>query len=329
MKNRVYVTFLCILAVLFLYPVSGFSQQNEVIVVDQRQITKTYDMEADSELRVENQAGDVKVTGWTGSKIQIDIFRKGRWDDFEVYIDKRSKRFVVEVEYPDRDRRRDRWGNYDAGSIDLEIKVPEKSELDLYSMNGSVEVEGIKAYVNARALNGGVEVRKVESDVDAHSTNSSVKVSDVQGSVDARSTNSRVIVRDVTGNIEARSVNSRVEVFNVKASRVDAGSVNSGVDVDLNFIDPRGQYELSSTNGSVRITIPADAKADVTARARERDLHSDFDLFDEERERDRRSSRRYYYDDRNRRRTFRGVLNGGGARIYLSTTHGDVDIRKR
>lgn len=89
---------------------------------------------------------------------------------------------------------------------------------------------------------------------------------------------------------------------------------------------------MRSTNGRIRIAIPDNAKADITARTRPRDFHSDFDIFADYRDRDRdRRSRRYRYDYRyeDRITTFRGELNGGGARINISTSHGDVDIIKK
>ena len=317
------------LVLLFVFTGFGFTQNNEAIVVDQRQITKTYDMEKGGFLNVDNKTGDVRVTGWNSSKIEINIYNRSRWDDFEVYVDKRNKSFYIEIDYPHRDRY-DRWGrSNNAGSVTLEIKVPRETELKLYSMNGSVDVKDIDSNVDAEALNGGVEVRGIKGVVDAHSTNSRVEVFDITGDVDAHSTNSRVIVRNTGGDVRAKSINSSVEVVNGNAERVEASSVNSSVEVELGNVSPRGSYEVRSTNGSVRLYMPADSKADITARVKPGDLRSDFDVFDEyDRDRSRRSRYDRYWD-RDRPVTFRGELNGGGARIHLSTTHGHVDIRKK
>ena len=326
-KKIIYKVFF-VSVIIAVFSFSLFAQQNEIIRVDQSFITKTYDLKNGGSLNVENQAGSVRITGWNNDKIEINIRKRGRWDDFEVLVDKRGDRFYIELEYPDRDWDNRWYGRNNNTSVFLDINVPNRTRLDLHSLNGGIEVEKIDSFVEVDAVNGGVEIRDINGDVEGESANGSVEVYDVTGRVNAHSANGSVIVRN-TGDVDANSGNGRVNVYSTNGSNVRANSGNGSVEVELERVDPRGRYDLSSGNGSVRIHIPRDAKADITARVKARRLHSDFDIFDEYDDRYSRSRRRSYYRYDDATRTFRGTLNGGGGRIHLSVSQGSVDIRKR
>lgn len=325
-KNLYKVFFITVLIAIF--SLSVYAQQNEIIHVDKSFITKTYDMKSGGSLNVENEAGSVRITGWNSDKMEINIRKRGRWDDFEVLVDKRGDRFYIELEYPERDWD-DRWyGRNNNTSVFLDIHVPSRTKLDLHSLNGGIEVEKIDSFVEADAVNGGVEIRDINGDVDGESANGSVEVYNVTGRVHAHSANGTVIVRN-TGDIDANSGNGRVNVYSTNGCNVKANSGNGSVEVELERVDPGGRYDLSSGNGSVRIQIPHDARADITARVKPRRLHSDFDIFERYDDRYNRSRRRSYYRYDDATRTFRGTLNGGGGRIHLSVSQGSVDIRRR
>ncbi|MFC1726882.1 DUF4097 domain-containing protein [candidate division KSB1 bacterium] len=332
MRNRISVFLIIVFVLSLCLPFTAFSQDNEVIVMDQMRVTKTYDMPSGGDLYVKNINGDVRVTSWNSNKIEIDITRRGRRDDIEIIIDRRGKSISVEVDYPDR--RRGWMGRNQNGSVNFDIKVPRITEIEAKSTNGSVDVTNIDAGVEAGTTNGSVEMREIKGNALGHSTNGAVEMLGIGGEAEARSTNGRIKVEN-SGNVDAHTTNGSIFIRNVNADRIDAGSTNGGIEVEIDNLNPGGRYEFRTTNGGVDLMIPGNSKADFTVRVRPRDLDSDFDIFDDDLDRytrrDRsRSSRRYYDDhDRNSPRTFRGKLNGGGARINISTSHGDVDVRKR
>ena len=324
MRTRSPLT-LFIIALIVAFPLYGFSQQNEIIVMDQRQVTKSYDMDDNGYLYVKNITGDIKVTSWNRNKIEIDISKRGRRDDIEVIIDKRGTSVYIEVDYPDRDWR-DRWsGRNNSGSIYFDIKVPVHTELDLENVTGDILATTFKSRIEASTVTGRLEIRDIEGDVYGKTTTGSVEIWDVTGSVDAHSTTGGLDIRN-TGDVDAHATTGRIEISNRNGSNIQASITTGHIDVELEKVDVRGRYEFKSTTGDIRLGIPGDTKADITARVRPRNLQSDFDLFD--RYEDRYRGRRYdrYY---NSARTFEGELNGGGARIYMSTSHGDIDLRKR
>ena len=327
MKNYLTKSMLFILVLILVIPFSVFSQDNEIIVMDKRQETKTYDFKNGGSLYVKNVTGDIKITGWDKDKIEIDMIRKGRRDDIEVYIDRRGNSIDIEVDYPERGYR-DNWYNRNiSGSVHFNISVPVETVLDLKNATGDIIVEKINSRIDANTATGDVEIRNIKGNVYGHTATGTVKLYDIEGEVDGHSATGRVSIRN-TGDVKAHCATGRIDIFNSNGSDVDASVSTGDIEIELENVNDRGRYDFSSSTGDVMLVLPANAKADITARVKPRNFSSDFDIFEDDEDR-YRSSRRTRYYTRNSRRTYHGVLNGGGARIDLSTSSGDIDIRKR
>ena len=127
--------------------------------------------------------------------------------------------------------------------------------------------------------------------------------------VKVENVNGRVEVEGVTAEVAASTVNGSVQVKDA-AGAVDASAVNGSVDVALASVDPQGRSHVRTTNGSVRLTLPADANADFEARTVNGGVGCDFDLTNESKS----------------RRRLEGRIGAGGARFELRAVNGSVNI---
>ena len=121
--------------------------------------------------------------------------------------------------------------------------------------------------------------------------------------------NGRVEVAGVAGDLKAETVNGSVEVTDAGGS-VEASAVNGSVEVEVARVDPGGRSRLGTTNGSVRLTLPRDASAEVEAHTVNGSVRCDFDLA----------------DSRKSRRKIEGRIGTGGARFELGTVNGSASI---
>jgi DUF4097 and DUF4098 domain-containing protein YvlB len=124
-----------------------------------------------------------------------------------------------------------------------------------------------------------------------------------------KNVNGRVEVSGVAGAVDAETVNGSVEVTGA-ASAVEASAVNGGVEVEMARLDSSGRSRLSTTNGSVRLTLPRDASAEIEARTVNGSVACDFELA----------------DARKSRRKLEGRIGAGGARFDLGTVNGSVHV---
>jgi hypothetical protein len=128
----------------------------------------------------------------------------------------------------------------------------------------------------------------------ARNTNGVIDVSNVTGPVDVRTTNGNVRGNDLSGRIDAQTTN---------------GTVNIGVAKVTDHI------RVSTTNGSVSLEIPADAKADLLATVTNGGISVNGLKLEQEAEPSRRR--------------VEGKINGGGPSIEVHTTNGAVRVRAR
>ena len=121
--------------------------------------------------------------------------------------------------------------------------------------------------------------------------------------------NGRVEVDGVWGAVKASTVNGSVDVTGA-GGEVEASAVNGGVEVTMARVDPAGRSELSTTNGSVRLTLPREANADVEAHTVNGSVGCDFDLASASKS----------------RRKIEGRIGSGGARFELGTVNGSAHV---
>jgi hypothetical protein len=123
--------------------------------------------------------------------------------------------------------------------------------------------------------------------------------------------NGRVEADGVLGSVHASTVNGSVDLTGLGGS-VEASAVNGSVEADVARVDPSGRSELSTTNGSVRLTLPREAGAEVQAHTVNGSVHCDFDLADAHKS----------------RRKIEGRIGSGGARFELGTVNGSARIER-
>jgi hypothetical protein len=141
-----------------------------------------------------------------------------------------------------------------------------------------------------------------------------------------QSHNGRTISVDgVEGDIEATNHNGSVELTNVGGSVV-AHSMNGRVVVSFRDIAAGKPMSFSSMNGSVDVTLPATAKADLKMRTDNGGVWTDFDIQSKAASATTNSDQGRYRIEIDK--TINGSINGGGSEIELRTRNGNIYLRK-
>jgi hypothetical protein len=138
-----------------------------------------------------------------------------------------------------------------------------------------------------------------------------------------------IVVDGIDGDIEVTALNGPVTLTNVSGS-VMAHSMNSKVVVSLREVSGNKPMSVSSMNGVVDLTLPANTKANLKMRAESGEIYSDFDI------KMGQTSPPTIEDSRSRggrlradiNKTIDGTINNGGPDIELRTINGNIYIRK-
>jgi hypothetical protein len=150
-----------------------------------------------------------------------------------------------------------------------------------------------------------------------------------------------VLVERITGNIEVNNVNGSIRLTDV-GGPVVAHTTNGRVQATLRAVPANAPMSFTSFNGSVDVTLPASAKANLKLRSDRGDVYTDFDVkptqaaADSGRadaRSDRRRDRNPDPDDTRPRyrldmdRAIYGTINGGGPDLELRTFNGNIYLR--
>jgi DUF4097 and DUF4098 domain-containing protein YvlB len=143
-------------------------------------------------VKLQNINGDVEVTAATGDRVEVTAIKRGRRGDPEdVRIE--VKRYGTNDENVSicaiwgnatcdengyrSQRRRNR--DHDENDIEVEfsVRLPRGVNIELGTVNGSVDVRGVTGEVNASSVNGGVDAVSDGGPVTASTVNGSIRAS--------------------------------------------------------------------------------------------------------------------------------------------------------
>jgi hypothetical protein len=137
--------------------------------------------------------------------------------------------------------------------------------------------------------------------------------------VDLRTVNGGVRLGALTGEIHAKTTNGGVKGTGMIPTVLEASTVNGGIELELGApLDGSDSVQLESVNGGVSLGLAPESKVTISARCVNGGVHVDgLDFTKEEQG-----------NDFERRRRLNGTLNGGGARVTMSTTNGGIHLTR-
>ena len=261
-------------------------------------------------LEVNNVNGSIQVSPWAADSIKIEALKRVTAPDrekaeeclgeLEIQVMRRGKEISVETVYPGGDcpsgclfgllrGKKVRW------NVDYTISVPVSFDLELHTTNGSVKAQGTKGEVEAWSTNGTIRITEVEGSVLGQTTNGSVKIGDIRGDAVARSTNGSVKLWGIAGSVRCSTTNGnvRAEITRTKLEK---------------------SCNLSTTNGSISVSLPAEISADIDARTTNGKMRFGLPVT---------------VQGELSKRRLRGKIGQGGPLLRLRTTNGNITIEKR
>ncbi|HEX8709618.1 MAG TPA: DUF4097 family beta strand repeat-containing protein [Pyrinomonadaceae bacterium] len=124
--------------------------------------------------------------------------------------------------------------------------------------------------------------------------------------------NGNLDLEGLTGPVKASSINGRVTARGLSGD-TKLSTINGNLDATFNRLDSVGPISLGSINGTVSLTIPSDANAELKASTVHGGISNDFGL----------PVRHGEYVGRD----LAGQLGQGGPRLRLSNVNGNITIR--
>ena len=247
-------------------------------------VVETLEVDAGGELIVDAPRGSVHVTGVDSEgedapqTLTIEVHRYGLPPHVHIDVEQDGDRVRVSGHripllhwLPPFSWRR----------TTFEIQVPKQFDVQVETNGGNVEIHGVEGHVDANTSGGRLHFRDIDGTVAGHTRGGSVEVDgcsddvvvrtsggsihleDVDGDVVARTAGGRIHIFEAGGDVEASTAGGSIEVVRV-AGEVQAQSGGGGIRARFTG-EPAG--ELEAAGGDIHVWFPAEAGADVDARA--------------------------------------------------------------
>jgi DUF4097 and DUF4098 domain-containing protein YvlB len=274
----------------------------------------TYPQTAGGRFSIDNFNGSVEITGWDQNSVDISGTKYAESQSLlnAMQIEASSSGNAVRVKTTRPDPHH---GNMGAKYV---IRVPRQTALeDVASSNGSIRVEDIDGNAHLATSNGSVHLTKIHGNVDAHSSNGSIEVNDVKGNVNFRTSNGGVHADNVEGAFEADTSNGgiRAHLHDTESGHpIRLSTSNGGIDLQVDSLR-QNDVVASTSNGPITVRVPGDVSARLHASTNSNgSVRSDFDVL--------------IHPGELSKHRIEGTIGGGGAKIDLTTSNGNINLLK-
>ena len=204
------------------------------------------------------------------------------------------------------------------GSITLEQGG---NDVKAKTSGGKIKIGPVKGKVEVRTSGGGIRIGFADEDVIAKTSGGFIEVEGSNGSVDIDSSGGNLFVGSSGGPVKAETSGGNINILQARGfieADTSGGKIEAELIVDDKNVDTH--VNLESSGGSLTMHIPGRLAASVSAtlkitRNANRDyrIYSDFPLT--------------IKGEDSRKITAKGDINGGGDKMTLSTTNGDIHIK--
>jgi hypothetical protein len=282
---------------------------------------KAIAVEHNVEVRMCVVEGRVKVNGWDRNEVRVFV--------------KDGSRFAVRVSETNPESGKPVWlqitrdsvrgprpgGASECLSGDLiELDVPRNASLNLTGRATETSIDSIKkAFIKTaggniflRNITGGITATTHEGDVAVESSGGQISLESYTGNVIAYGV-SPGAVGDV---FRAKTNNGAISLQKLLHRQIEASTISGSLAFDGRFLSG-GLYSFKTSNGSIRLSIPADSSCKVIASYGFGTFESEFAL-------------KYLYQEQSASAKSLGALIGKGeATVNLTTNTGSIGIRRQ
>jgi DUF4097 and DUF4098 domain-containing protein YvlB len=151
---------------------------------------------------------------------------------------------------------------------EIEIDVPVNATITFKAKVTSTTIDMVRK-VNARTSGGDISLRNITESVTASTYEGNLTVEECKGSMSLDATAGNIVVfgagpSEIGDTFSAKTTGGAISLQNIAYRQVDANSITGSVAL-TGEVQSGGTYNLGTSNGSIRLTLPANTACSVSA----------------------------------------------------------------
>ena len=302
-------------------------------LAEQDVINKSFTANAGGTLSMNVDRGSIKIVTAKGDKVEIEVVRelkrasaeKAREAFDQHKIDFAQDGDTIRIEADNNGGFKSLFNNM---QVEYTVTVPAKFNVELRTAGGNIAVDDLDGQAKVQTSGGNLDFGVITGEIDARTSGGNIKIKGGGKNVKVQTTGGSVAIGNVDGDLAVKSSGGNLTLEHIKGAieaQTTGGSIkiasaggpikaaSSGGNVSAELTDQAsGECTLKTTGGSIKVAVPEKIAVDLNASTSGGEVTSDFD------------------GEFNKQRTkLVAKINGGGPQMKLSTSGGNVDIRKR
>ena len=220
-----------------------------VVAQANEEIEKSIQVPANGHVFINNDRGDVDVTGW--DKDTILVRAELAHESHKLILKNKGEKTFIKVGIGKGSHR---GNSHLVGGSDLHVFVPKNLQLHFKGIDTDFTVEGLLAKITGNTINGELLIKNVKSNINVSSISGDINVTDSSGSLHVESVRGDVNIEGVYEDVHLQSVAGDIwaDISNIKKLRTN--NVAGDTIVKGHLIND-ASIELASINGDIDYNV--------------------------------------------------------------------------
>jgi len=299
-------------------------------------IHRNFNVRPGGTLIIDADVGDIKVSVVGTPSVSVDVVRRARTssrshaDDLFKDLDVDFSQEGNDVRIRARYNHPTSWFHWNNDlDVHFVVNVPAQYNVDLKTSGGDIVVSDLNGEVHARTSGGDVSLGRINGAVDAHTSGGDVsmaeghttamlstsggdiKVGDATGALSVKTSGGSIDIRRAQSDLKAHTSGGSIEIGDAGGS-IDASSSGGSIRARLSR-QPRADSKLSTSGGGITVHLAPSVALDIDAHTSGGDVASDVPVTILGKQNDS---------------SLNGKLNGGGPKLVLRSSGGDIRLQK-
>lgn len=286
-----------------------------------RTVEKTFAVAAGGTFTGSTQGGDIRIVSADVAEVRVVARQTIRASsdqeadellkDLQFRLEQRGNDVVAEAKY-ERSSFGFHWGSWPPVAVDYTVTVPRSYNLKLTSSGGDIDVGNVKGVVKARTSGGDLKFAKVDGDVDGQTSGGDIRLEEGTAKALLHTSGGDIIVTRAGGPTTVSTSGGDIELRSVE-ELISANT--SGGDIRATITGAIKQdTELDTSGGEVVVRVKKDIGFKLDASTSGGDVDAEGLTLTIERGGVGKTK-------------LVGAVNGGGPRLKLRSSGGNIKVR--
>jgi DUF4097 and DUF4098 domain-containing protein YvlB len=284
----------------------------------EKNVSRTFPVKPGGKLSLDADYGSIDVKASGENEVRVEVrFRKDSWSDsklerfmkdFQVTFSQSGNDVTVVAEEEGGSRH-----FWNSGSKHPDVKfvvsVPKVYNLNLKTAGGWIKVGDLEGNAVCETSGGSLDLGRIKGMVDGRTSGGAIQIAGCEGILDVETSGGSISVGSTRGDIRANTSGGSITIEETYGS-VQAGT--SGGSISACFKkNPLKECSLETSGGWITVKGPGDLHVDLDAETSGGRVSTDFPVT--------------LTGEINPQRLV-AKINGGGPRLYLRTSGGNIRI---